>query len=125
MSYREILKRRWRKVKSTSAIEKYWVYWIIKHIVTTEKSNKHHEEYNKYTFVVHEYATKNDVKEAIKFMYNVTPLKVNIIKNPPREMSRMRTKKSSNSIKRDIKKAVVTLWKKWKDFERIEYTTLK
>ena len=45
----------------------------------TEKSYKMQEDGNKYFFKVHKDANKNDVKEAIKYIYNVTPTGVNII----------------------------------------------
>jgi ribosomal protein L23 len=37
------------------------------------------EDVNKYCFKVHKDANKNDVKEAIKYIYKVTPLEVNIV----------------------------------------------
>ncbi|MBO4515978.1 50S ribosomal protein L23 [bacterium] len=45
----------------------------------TEKTYKMQEDANKYCFKVHKDANKNDVKEAIKYIYKVTPLEVNIV----------------------------------------------
>ena len=42
---------------------------------------------NVYTFEVHKDATKLDVKEAVKSIYNVTPVSVNIVNKRPRKYS--------------------------------------
>jgi len=54
----------------------------------TEKAVMQSER-NVYTFVVRRDATKRDVAEAITALYNVTPVKVNIVNKAPRQyMSR-------------------------------------
>jgi len=46
-------------------------------------------EKNVYTFVVARHATKYDVADAVRALYNVTPVKVNIVNKSPRQtMSR-------------------------------------
>jgi large subunit ribosomal protein L23 len=64
---------------------------------------------NTYVFEVAMDATKNDVKSAIKALFNVTPLKVNIIRKGPRTyIARSRNRRGT---KKGIKKALVFLKK--------------
>ena len=44
-----------------------------------EKTYKAMETSNKYVFKVHSDANKNDVDAAIRYLYKVTPVKINII----------------------------------------------
>lgn len=60
---------------------------------------------NKYSFAVNLKATKNEVKKAISEMYNVQPLKVNIINSKGRSV---RWGRESGQTKA-WKKAIVTL----------------
>lgn len=39
---------------------------------------------NVYTFVVHQNATKYDVRDAVRALFSVTPVKVRIVKRTPR-----------------------------------------
>ncbi len=60
----------------------------------TEKSVMHGEQ-NVYTFTVKRDANKFQVRDAVKALYNVTPVKVNIVNKKPAERlmgSRSRTK---------------------------------
>jgi large subunit ribosomal protein L23 len=43
-------------------------------------------ESNVYTFEVAPNATKKNIFEAIKIFYKITPLKINIVKNPTKEV---------------------------------------
>ncbi len=62
---------------------------------------------NVYTFIIRRDATKYDVKDAVKAIYNVTPVKVNIVNKAPRQyMSRSRGRKISE---KGMKKAYVYL----------------
>lgn len=64
---------------------------------------------NVYTFVVDKSASKYDVRDAIKAIYSVTPVKVNIVnKRPRKELSRTRGRMSSE---KGYKKAYVYLKK--------------
>ena len=66
-------------------------------------------EKNVYTFVVRRDANKFQVRDAVKALYNVTPVKVNIVNKKPAERmvgSRNRTKHVAG-----IKKAYVYLKK--------------
>jgi large subunit ribosomal protein L23 len=51
--------------------------------VLTEKSVRN-TKLDKYTFIVHENATKIDVKNALKSLYGVKVVSVNILKNLPK-----------------------------------------
>ena len=62
---------------------------------------------NVYTFIVRRDATKYDVRAAITALYNVTPVKVNIVNKAPRQyMSRM---KGRTVTEKGMKKAYVYL----------------
>jgi large subunit ribosomal protein L23 len=70
----------------------------------TEKANFVAEK-NVYTFEVASTATKKQIAEAVKAFYNFTPLKVNVVKNPSKEVF-IRGKKG---VKSGVKKAYVYL----------------
>lgn len=64
-------------------------------------------ERNVYTFVVRKDATKYDIADAVKALYNVTPVKVNTVTKAPRKhLSRMKGRVVSE---KGIKKAYVYL----------------
>ncbi len=72
----------------------------------TEKAVRLGEQ-NVYTFVVRRDATKRDVAAAIKALYNVTPVNVNIVNKTPRQvMSRAKGRRLTVS---GMKKAYVYL----------------
>ena len=72
----------------------------------TEKAVSMSEQ-NVYTFVVKREATKYTVADAVKALYNVTPVKVNIVnKTPRRTMSRS---KGRMITEKGLKKAYVYL----------------
>lgn len=78
---------------------------IVKPRITEKAVSK--SEQNVYTFLVRPDATKRDVRAAIQFIYNVSPKKVNIVKQTPRTfMSRARGRKLTA---KGIKKAYVYL----------------
>jgi len=64
-------------------------------------------EKNVHAFEVSSNATKKQVAEAVKAFYKVTPVKVNIVKNPAKEVF-IRGKKG---VKSGVKKAYVYLKK--------------
>ena len=74
----------------------------------TEKSVGQSEQ-NVYTFVVKRTANKYDVRDAIKALYNVTPVKINIVNKKPAK----RLVGSRNRMKQvpGMKKAYVYLKK--------------
>lgn len=81
---------------------------VIVHPRITEKAVSLSEQ-NVYTFVVKRSATKFEVSDAIKALYNVTPVKVNIVNKKPAK----RLRGSSGRMKQvaGMKKAYVYLKK--------------
>ena len=62
-----------------------------------------------YTFEIHADATKGDVKRAVKKIFNVTPVKVNIVKKSPRQTKSRARGRMVNE--QGLKKAYVYLKK--------------
>ena len=106
MTYRAKLQRRAIKSTETKALKKFSPYEIILWPNITEKTYKLQEDCNKYFFKVHKDANKNDVKQAIKYIYNVTPTKINIVN----VVFKARNKRKL--VRRAHKKAIITLNKK-------------
>ena len=78
---------------------------IIKPRITEKAVGK--GEQNVYTFVVRKDATKYDVRDAVKQLFSVTPVKVNIVNKAPRQyMSRTKGRKVTEA---GMKKAYVYL----------------
>lgn len=79
---------------------------VLKKPRITEKAVGKSEQ-NVYTFVIDRVATKHDVADAVRALYNVTPVKVNIVnKSPRRTMSRS---KGRMVTEKGLKKAYVYL----------------
>lgn len=74
----------------------------------TEKAVDKSEQ-NVYTFVVKRSANKYEVRDAIKALYNVTPVKVNIVNKLPAE--RMVSSRGKTKHVKGMKKAYVYLKK--------------
>lgn len=110
MTFKEKLQRRARKSVATKALKKFSPYEIILAPVMTEKTYKLQES-NKYVFKVHADANKNDVDAAIRYIYKVTPLKINIVN------AAFKGRQRRILVKRAFKKAIVTLDEK----EKIEF----
>ncbi len=79
----------------------------IKNPKITEKSGIKAESQNVYTFEVLKGSTKNQIAKAIKEIYKVTPVKVNIVNLPAKKVF---TRGKSGS-KKSVKKALVFLKK--------------
>ncbi len=80
---------------------------IVKPRITEKAVGK--SEQNVYTFVVARTATKYDVRDAVKALFGVTPVKVNIVNKTPRQyMSRV---KGRTITEAGMKKAYVYLKK--------------
>lgn len=78
---------------------------IIKPRITEKAVGK--SEQNVYTFIVRRDATKYDVRDAVKKLFGVTPVKVNTVNRSPRQfMSRMKGRTVSEP---GLKKAYVYL----------------
>lgn len=103
MTYKAKLKRRAIKNTEAKALKKFSPYDIILWPTVTEKTYKLQEAQNKYFFKVHKDANKNDVKEAIKYIYKVIPTKVNIVNVVFK--GRMQRK----LVRKAHKKAIITL----------------
>ena len=86
--------------------------------VLTEKS-VHQESTGKYTFVVHEDATKVDVKNALRALYGVNVAKVNILHGLPKY--RMGRGRKPMEKRETTKRAIITL----KAGEKLEVTKVK
>jgi large subunit ribosomal protein L23 len=67
---------------------------------------------NVYSFEIASDTTKKQVSEAVKAFYKITPVKINIVKNPSKEIF-VRGKKG---VKQGVKKAYVYL----KEGDKIE-----
>lgn len=78
--------------------------FIIKHPIITEKATGA-SEFRKYTFLVARRATAPEIKKAVKALYGVLAVRVNIInvKSKERRLGR------SVGVKPGYKKAIVTL----------------
>jgi ribosomal protein L23 len=79
MTFKKILQQRAKKNTSVKAIKKFSPYNVILAPMVTEKTYKQQESVNKYYFKIHADANKNDVREAIVYLYKVQPLKVNVV----------------------------------------------
>lgn len=91
---------------------------VIVRPVLTEKSVQGATS-GKYTFEVHENATKIDVKMALEQLYGVRAMKVNVLKGLPKyRLGRRRQLLQKRSMTR---RAIVTL----KSGEKLDLTKLK
>ncbi|MBI5729397.1 MAG: 50S ribosomal protein L23 [Candidatus Magasanikbacteria bacterium] len=89
-------------VASASSAE--MAYRVIVKPLVTEKSALLQSQ-NHYTFVVANWVSKLQVKEAVKALYGVTPIAVNLVNVQGR---RLRFGKSAGQ-RSDFKKAIITL----------------
>ena len=80
----------------------------------TEKATDLSTDYNAYAFNVAPHATKNQIKQAVKDMYNVTARKVRVVKHP---RTRTRGRRGERGMTGGGKKAYVYL----KDGDSIEF----
>ena len=106
MSFKQKLQARARKQVATRAIDKFSPYDIILAPIVTEKAHASQETSNKYSFKVHRRANKNDVKQAIKYLYNVDPEKINIVNYRPK------LRMQRGIVRKAYKKVIITLGKK-------------
>jgi len=80
---------------------------IIKKPRITEKAGIKSESHNVYTFEVVSSGTKKTIAEAVKLIYKVTPIKINIVNLPAKKV----TSRGRKGVKQSVKKALVTLKK--------------
>ncbi|MBO4203959.1 50S ribosomal protein L23 [bacterium] len=109
MTFREKLQQRAKKNTAPKALKTFSPYDIILSPLLTEKTHKD-QEVHKYAFKVHGDANKNDIKQAVEYLYKVHPLKINIVNVPFKGRSQRKLVRTS------YKKAVITL----SDKENIE-----
>ena len=86
--------------------------FLIKKPWVTEKSGMMNAE-GKYTFMVQDHATKPEIKKAVKEIYKVDVVAVNVVNRPPKTKSSGRGRKGT---KEGYRKAIVTL----KDGQKID-----
>ena len=79
MTYKQILQARAKKNVTAKALKKISPYEVIASPLVTEKTHKQQESTNKYTFKIHKDANKNDVRQAIEFIYKISPERVNVV----------------------------------------------
>lgn len=106
MTFKQILQARAKKNTTGKVIKKLSPYGVIVAPLVTEKTHKQQEATNKYSFKIHKDANKNDVKQAIVLLYNVTPEGVNIINVV------FKGRNNRKLVRKSYKKAIVTLGKK-------------
>ena len=106
MTYKQILQARAKKTSETKALKKFSPYDIIIAPLLTEKSHKQQADENKYSFKVHADANKNDVKQAIEFLYKVVPLDINMVNVT------FKGRTQRKLVRKAHKKAIITLGKK-------------
>lgn len=109
MTFREKLQQRAKKNMAPKALKTFTPYDIILSPLLTEKTHTA-QEVHKYAFKVHGDANKNDVKQAIEYLYKVHPLKINMVNVPFKGRSQRKL------VRADYKKAIITL----SDKEKIE-----
>ena len=94
-------------VAKTPAVTRNLETVILKPRVTEKAVGK--SEQNVYTFVVVRSASKYDVQDAVKTLFGVTPVKVNIVNKTPRQF--MSRSKGRTVTDKGMKKAYVYLKK--------------
>ena len=82
------------------------IYEILRRPLVTEKSN-YQSGMNQYSFIVADFATRTQVKDAIETIYDVNVERVNIINVPAKRGRRLRSRRMS--VKPAFKKAIVVL----------------
>jgi len=83
--------------------------------IQTEKTARGTKDENSYTFAVSRFASKGEVKEAVRGLYGVTPVKINMVRVHGHPVRFGRT----SGKQKDWKKAIVSL----KDGESISFAS--
>lgn len=86
---------------------------VIKRPRITEKASISADDNNAYAFIIDSRATKKDVIAAIYYIYELIPVKVNIINTKPKQVRRG----NKLGVKSGFKKAMVFL----RDGDKIEF----
>jgi len=106
MTFKQILQARAKKNTTGKVIEKLSPYWVIIAPLVTEKTHKQQEATNTYSFKIHKNANKTDVKQAIAFLYKITPESIRVINVVYKGRNQRKL------VRKAYKKAIVTLAKK-------------
>lgn len=84
------------------------VYEVLKRPIITEKSSYQSSKLNQYAFEVADAATKSQIKEAVQTLFDVSVLRVNVVRVAPKRSRRARSRRLL--VRRPgYKKAIVTL----------------
>ncbi len=84
------------------------IYDILRRPLITEKTNFQSSNLNQFTFEVGSKANKQQIKEAVEAMFDVTVLRVNVINRPAKVARSLRSRR--RQVRRGAyKKAIVTL----------------
>lgn len=108
--YKLKLAQRAIKNNSVKVLNKINVYDVLITPILTEKAYKMSSDINKYVFKVHKDANKNDIKQALKTVFNVVPVNVNIVNVNYKWRSHRKL------VRKAYKKAIISL-KKWDKIE--------
>jgi large subunit ribosomal protein L23 len=108
MTFREKLQQRAKKNVAVKALKTFTPQDIILSPLLTEKTHKAQESQHKYAFKVHGDANKNDVKQAVEYLYKVHPLKIHLVMVPFKGRSQRKT------VRTAYRKAIITLSEKEK-----------
>jgi large subunit ribosomal protein L23 len=84
------------------------IYDILRRPLITEKTNFQSSNLNQFTFEVGSKANKQQIKEAVEAMFDVTVLRVNVI-NRPQKVARSLRNRRRQVRRGGYKKAIVTL----------------
>ena len=84
------------------------IYDVLRRPLVTEKSSYQSGKLNQYSFIVAENATRQQVKDAIETLYDVSVVSVNIMNTPAKRGRRLRSRRLLVR-KPGHKKAIVTL----------------
>jgi len=83
-------------------------YDILRRPIITEKSSFQSGKLNQYAFEVAKDASKQQIKDAVEKVFNVTVVKVNVINVPGKRTRRARSRRLKMR-RSGYKKAIVTL----------------
>jgi len=84
------------------------IYDILRRPLITEKTSFQSSNLNQFTFEVGSKANKQQIKEAVEAMFDVTVLRVNVINRPAKVARSLRNRR--RQVRRGgFKKAIVTL----------------
>lgn len=84
------------------------IYDVLRRPIITEKTAFQSGSLNQYAFEVHPEANKQDIREAVEILFDVTVEKVNVM-NQPAKIARSLRNRRMQVRRSGYKKAIVTL----------------